>query len=68
MYMVFWFKLGVLEAVLPILVQSSVYVFGVRRTIGMGIYRELINKKCIKNMVTELSLPHTLHYIKIMKN
>ena len=67
--MVFWFNCLFLEAALPILVQSSLYVFGVRRKTGMVIHRELINKKCIKNIVTELSLPHTYnHYDQLLYN
>ena len=35
----------------------------------MVIHRELINKKCIKNIVTELSLPHTYnHYDQLLYN
>ena len=45
---VFWFNCVFLEAALPILVQSSLYVVGVRRKTGMGIHRELINKKMYK--------------------
>ena len=55
-----------MKAALPILVQRSLDVFGVRRKTGTGyILRANLIKKCIENMVIDFSLPHTLHYINV---